>query len=73
MTSLAFWSTKSAWKRASVNTFRCLVGCTTGDFAALWFLQAVYPDLGMTTIMVVSSMRHPLPPHLPQPRHNRLN
>ena len=55
MTSLEFWGMKSVWKRASVNTLRCLIGCTSGDFTALWFLQAFYPNLGMTTIMVVSS------------------
>lgn len=69
MTSLGFWGVKPAWKRASVNTLRCLVGCTTGDFAALWFLQAFYPDLGMTTIMAVSSTSQPL--RLPQSPYDR--
>lgn len=52
---LGFWASKSIWKRASVNTFRCLVGCTLGDFSALWFLQAFYPNLGVGTIMGISS------------------
>ncbi|CAI4214468.1 unnamed protein product [Parascedosporium putredinis] len=54
MTSREFWSSTTAWKRASVNTLRCLVGCTMGDFTAMWFLQAFYPSLGMSAIMAVS-------------------
>lgn len=52
---LSFWKCKSTWKRARLNTLRCLVGCTIGDFSALWTLQSFYPDLGMNTIMLASS------------------
>ncbi|KAJ3477899.1 hypothetical protein NLG97_g8713 [Lecanicillium saksenae] len=52
--SLGFWSSKPTWHRASLNTLRCLVGCTTGDFSAMWLLQTHYPELGMPTIMGVS-------------------
>jgi hypothetical protein len=31
------------------------VGCTVGDFSALWMLQSYYPELGMGTIMMASS------------------
>ncbi|KAF4984056.1 hypothetical protein FZEAL_669 [Fusarium zealandicum] len=53
-TSLAFWNSRPTWKRASVNTLRCLAGCTLGDFSAMWLLQAYYPDLGMGVIMPIS-------------------
>ena len=53
--ALDFWKSESTWRRASINTFRCLVGCTSGDFAAMWFLQAHYPDLGVGPIMAISS------------------
>ncbi|PYH98421.1 hypothetical protein BO71DRAFT_395220 [Aspergillus ellipticus CBS 707.79] len=49
-----FWTARSTWKRASLNTLRCLVGCTLGDFSMLWFLQAYYPALGMGAIMGAS-------------------
>ncbi|KAJ6002498.1 hypothetical protein N7451_005045 [Penicillium sp. IBT 35674x] len=49
-----FWSCKSTWKRARINTLRCLLGCTVGDFSAMWTLQSLYPELGMNTIMLVS-------------------
>ncbi|CAG8089757.1 unnamed protein product [Penicillium olsonii] len=52
--SLQFWNCKSTWRRAGVNTLRCLVGCTAGDFSALWILQTYYPELGMGTIMAMS-------------------
>ncbi|KAF9700526.1 hypothetical protein EKO04_001284 [Ascochyta lentis] len=42
------------WKRAGINTLRCLIGCTAGDFAAMWYLQSFHADLGLTTIMALS-------------------
>jgi hypothetical protein len=53
--SRAFWACRSTWRRAGINTLRCLIGCTVGDFSALWTLQSYYPELGMNTIMLVSS------------------
>ncbi|KAN0096002.1 protein of unknown function (DUF4396) domain containing protein [Hyaloscypha variabilis] len=49
--SLPFWSSRPLWKRAGVNTLRCLVGCTLGDFSMMWFLQSQHPGLGLYTIM----------------------
>ncbi|PIG88747.1 hypothetical protein AARAC_000501 [Aspergillus arachidicola] len=54
MWQLRFWNCRSTWKRAGINTLRCLVGCTLGDFSALWMLQTCYPALGMGTIMAAS-------------------
>lgn len=52
--SLIFWRSQSTWRRAGVNTLRCLVGCTLGDFSTMWFLQSQYPVLGTATIMALS-------------------
>ncbi|KAJ5438666.1 uncharacterized protein N7458_009664 [Penicillium daleae] len=52
--SRAFWACRSTWRRAGINTLRCLIGCTVGDFSALWTLQSYYPELGMNTIMLAS-------------------
>ncbi|KAK6510936.1 hypothetical protein TWF506_010024 [Arthrobotrys conoides] len=49
-----FWSSRPTWNRAMVNTFRCLVGCTAGDFSAMWYLQAFHPEIGIGSIMAVS-------------------
>ncbi|KAE8137285.1 hypothetical protein BDV38DRAFT_283123 [Aspergillus pseudotamarii] len=54
MWQLKFWNCRSTWKRAGINTLRCLVGCTLGDFSALWMLQTYYPALGMGTTMAAS-------------------
>ncbi|KGO45175.1 protein of unknown function DUF4396 [Penicillium expansum] len=53
--SLPFWTCRSTWRRAGVNTLRCLVGCTAGDFSALWILQTYYAEMGMSSIMALSS------------------
>ncbi|RAL12203.1 DUF4396 domain-containing protein [Aspergillus homomorphus CBS 101889] len=50
----SFWTCRASWKRARINTLRCLIGCTVGDFSALWMLQTFAPDLGMSTIMALS-------------------
>ncbi|KAF9979844.1 hypothetical protein BGZ65_005922 [Modicella reniformis] len=45
ISSLQFWSDPKTWNTASVNTFRCLVGCTIGDMSMLFYLQSVHPTL----------------------------
>lgn len=54
MSQLAFWRSTSVWRRAAINTFRCLIGCTAGDFTAMWTLQSFYPEIGMPSIMAIS-------------------
>lgn len=54
-TSLGFWTCKSTWRRAAINTSRCLVGCTLGDFSTMWSLQTFCPEFGMGAIMAISS------------------
>jgi len=50
----AFWTSIPVWRRSSINTMRCLVGCTTGDFSTMWYLQAVYPELSTMVTMGIS-------------------
>ncbi|KAI9299808.1 hypothetical protein BJ944DRAFT_273872 [Cunninghamella echinulata] len=40
-----FWMDNTSWQRTRINTFRCLIGCTSGDFSMMWYLQYNYPDL----------------------------
>lgn len=54
MMKLPFWTCRATWKRAGINTLRCLIGCTAGDFSMLWILQTCYPALGMSAIMAAS-------------------
>jgi hypothetical protein len=58
LTSPEFWKSAPIWRRAGINTLRCLIGCTAGDFSAMWYLQAFHPELGMPTIMAISSVFH---------------
>ncbi|OTB17196.1 hypothetical protein K445DRAFT_57919, partial [Daldinia sp. EC12] len=52
--SSTFWTSRSTWKRAALNTTRCLVGCNVGDFSSMWYLQTFHPDIGMGIIMALS-------------------
>ncbi|RDL30380.1 Uncharacterized protein BP5553_10258 [Venustampulla echinocandica] len=52
--SISYWNSRALWKRAGINTLRCLIGCTLGDFSAMWFLQSQHPELGIYTIMGIS-------------------
>tara|TARA_B100000029_G_scaffold353651_1_gene346341 strand:- start:1178 stop:1597 length:420 start_codon:yes stop_codon:yes gene_type:complete len=35
------WNCKHTWKRASVNTLWCLVGCSIGDFGTIFYFQNI--------------------------------
>ncbi|KAJ8114896.1 hypothetical protein OPT61_g3338 [Boeremia exigua] len=54
LTSTRFWMSSPVWKRARINTLRCLIGCTVGDFSAMWYLQSFHGELGLSTIMALS-------------------
>ena len=64
----SFWGSRPLWRRAGINTFRCLVGCSLGDFSAMWFLQAYHPDIGVGAIMGISS-KLSRPSVRPPPQH----
>jgi cation transport ATPase len=49
-----FWVDKSTWKRASFNTFNCLVGCAIGDFAMIIYLQVYHPQTPMWLQMLLA-------------------
>ncbi|KAF6798788.1 hypothetical protein CSOJ01_12629 [Colletotrichum sojae] len=49
-----FWASRPTWKRAAVNTFRCLVGCTLGDFSAMWYLQSFHSEMAVESVMAIS-------------------
>jgi cation transport ATPase len=49
-----FWADKKTWKRASFNTFNCLVGCAIGDFAMIIYLQVYHPQTPMWLQMLLA-------------------
>lgn len=54
-----FWRCRHTWRRAMVNTFRCLVGCSIGDLSVMYYLMAFHPDVDMMTSMGLSSESFP--------------
>ncbi|KAI8575291.1 hypothetical protein K450DRAFT_262451 [Umbelopsis ramanniana AG] len=54
MVTLDFWSDKTTWQRTRINTLRCLVGCTAGDFSTMWYLQSAYPSMPALTCTAMS-------------------
>ena len=50
----SFWGDWNKWKRASTNTFSCLIGCSIGDFGMVFFLQAYYPSTPLMWQMVLA-------------------
>ena len=48
------WKCKHTWRKASVNTLWCLLGCSIGDFGTIYFFQ-VYPmDISTLNIMILA-------------------
>jgi hypothetical protein len=50
----AFWACRHTTRRATVNTARCLVGCTVGDLGTLIALQVYCPSLGPEVTVPIS-------------------
>ena len=54
-----FWKCKHTWKRASVNTLWCLVGCSIGDFSTIYFFQITeipFPVTGIMTLAIINGL-----------------
>jgi cation transport ATPase len=51
---ISFWKSAKNWKRASFNTFNCLIGCTIGDFGMIIFLQAYFLGTSMAMQMILA-------------------
>ena len=51
-----FWQDQNVWKRASLNTLNCLIGCSIGDFMMIIFLQRFYPATSMTVQMILATI-----------------
>jgi len=45
------WTDRLAWKRASKNTFTCLIGCSIGDFGMIIYIQANHPGTPILLMM----------------------
>lgn len=48
------WKCKHTWRRASVNTLWCLLGCSIGDFGTIYFFQVTGIAFPVTGIMILA-------------------
>jgi hypothetical protein len=51
---MSWWSSQQIWRRAGMNTTRCLIGCSLGDFGALFAMQHSGVALSMPTTMAIA-------------------
>ncbi len=51
-----FWQDAAIWKRASLNTLNCLIGCSMGDFGFIIYAQATRLQWSMVAIMGVAML-----------------
>lgn len=50
----SFWNCRHTWRRARVNTFRCLVGCSIGDLSTMYYFMTYHPAMHLATSMGLS-------------------
>ena len=48
------WHCKHTWKKASVNTLWCLLGCSIGDFGTIYYFQFYPSDISTFNIMFLA-------------------
>ena len=54
-----YWTCKSTWKKASVNTLWCLLGCSIGDFGTILFFQVTqitFPLLWIMSLAIINGL-----------------
>lgn len=49
-----FWNDIKKWKKASKNTFVCLIGCSIGDFGTIIFFQHFYSQVSLFIVMILA-------------------
>ena len=49
-----FWNDIKKWKKASKNTFVCLIGCSIGDFGTIIFFQYFYSQVALWIVMILA-------------------
>ncbi len=48
------WKCKHTWKRASVNTLWCLLGCSIGDFGTIYFFPVTGNPWDFSVLLIMS-------------------
>jgi len=53
------WADRPLWRRASINTLWCLLGCSIGDMGTILFFQLSgipWPTLAIMTLAIVNGL-----------------
>ena len=53
------WQCKHTWRRASYNTFWCLLGCSIGDFGTIAFFQfsgIAWPVISIMILAIINGI-----------------
>lgn len=50
------WKCKHTWKRSSVNTMWCLIGCSIGDFGTIFVFQIIEHSWSVWQVMALAIM-----------------
>ena len=53
------WSCKPTWKKSSVNTLWCLLGCSIGDFGTILYFQInqiAFPLIWIMTLAIINGL-----------------
>ena len=53
------WTCKHTWKRSSINTLWCLLGCSIGDLGTIAFFQFTqipFPVFGIMTLAIINGL-----------------
>ena len=53
------WTCKPTWKKSSVNTLWCLLGCSIGDFGTIFFFQVTqipFPLLWIMSLAIINGL-----------------
>mgnify|MGYP001150419428 FL=1 len=48
------WKCKHTWRKSSINTLWCLIGCSIGDLGAIFYFQNIDHSLTVMTIMLIA-------------------
>ena len=53
------WTCKSTWKKSSINTLWCLLGCSIGDLGTILYFQIMeieFPLMGIMVLAIINGL-----------------
>ena len=53
------WSCKKTWKKSSINTAWCLLGCSIGDLGTIFYFQIsgiIFPTMAIMILAIINGL-----------------